>query len=132
MKRKLTLAQKYPPSPSCNCDICTGYCIRPGWWSVKEAAAAIRAGCAQRMMLEIAPELAFGVLSPAFKGCEGGIALNIHAYRGCNFLKNNLCELYDTGFMPLECRFAIMNIPDWDNNAIWTLKKIGTHPKGKI
>jgi hypothetical protein len=106
MKRKLTLAQKYPPSPSCNCDICTGYCKRPGWWSVKEAAAAIRAGYAQRMMLEMAPELTFGVLSPAFKGCEGGIALNIHADRGCNFLKNNLCELYDTGFMPLECRFC--------------------------
>ncbi|MGE5583624.1 MAG: hypothetical protein ACM3X9_13980 [Bacillota bacterium] len=73
---------------------------------MKEASKAIDAGYANRMMLEISPEMSFGVLSPAFKGCEGGLALNIHAKRGCNFLKNNLCELYGTGFMPLECRFC--------------------------
>ena len=105
-KRELSLAVKYPPSPSCSCDICVGYCRRPGLWSVAEAAAAIKAGYANRMMLEIAPELDFGVLAPAFKGCEGGIALNIFANRGCNFLKNNSCELYGIGFMPLECRFC--------------------------
>lgn len=57
-------------------------------------------------MLEIAPELTFGVLSPAFRGCEGGIALQQYAQNGCCFLSDSLCELHGTGFMPLECRFC--------------------------
>jgi len=101
-----SLNEKYPPSESCSCDICLGYCRRPGWWTVEEAEKAIRAGYANRMMLEISPEMTFGVLSPAFNGCEGGFALNIYAHSGCNFLKNNMCELYLTGLMPLECRFC--------------------------
>jgi len=100
------LRKKYKPSSPCRCDICLAYCKRPGWWTVEEAANAIKAGYAGRMMLEISPELSFGVLSPAFKGCEGGIALNIYAQQGCNFLKDNLCELHDSNLMPLECRFC--------------------------
>ncbi|MGE5629833.1 MAG: hypothetical protein ACM3TR_01910 [Caulobacteraceae bacterium] len=105
-KNKKTLKEKYPASPPCSCEICLQYCRRPGWWTVEEAVAAIDAGYADRMMLEIAPELTFGVLSPAFKGCEGGIALNIYAHQGCNFLEDNLCELHGKAFMPLECRFC--------------------------
>lgn len=105
-KKHNTLTEKYPPSRPCNCDICVGYCKRPGWWTVEEAARAIDAGYAKRMMLEISPEMTFGVLSPAFKGCESGIAVRIYASRGCNFLKDNLCELHGTGFQPLECRFC--------------------------
>ncbi|HEX2980297.1 MAG TPA: hypothetical protein VHO48_08540 [Anaerolineaceae bacterium] len=101
-----TLAEKYPPSEPCGCEICLGYCVRPGWWTVAEAARAIAAGYAPRMMLEIAPERTFGVLSPAFKGCEGKLALNLYAKRGCTFLHNGLCELHGTGFQPLECRFC--------------------------
>ena len=101
-----SLNGKYPPSESCNCDICLGYCQRPGWWTVEDAVRAIHAGYANRMMLEISPEMTFGVISPAFKGCEGGFALNIFASKGCNFLKNNQCELYGTGLIPLECRFC--------------------------
>jgi len=101
-----TLTEKYPPSKPCSCHICLGYCKRPGWWTVEEAARAIDAGYANRMMLEISPEMTFGVLSPAFKGCESGLALNIYASLGCNFLKDNLCELHNTGFQPLECRFC--------------------------
>jgi len=73
---------------------------------VKEATGAIKAGYSQRMMLEVAPERSFGVLSPSFYGCEGTVALNQFASNGCNFLKNNLCELYATGCQPLECRFC--------------------------
>jgi hypothetical protein len=73
---------------------------------VKEAARAIDAGYANRMMLEMAPDLSFGVLSPAFKGCEANFAMNINASNGCNFLKDNLCELFGTGLEPLECRFC--------------------------
>lgn len=105
-KRKKRLKDKYPPSEPCSCEICLAYCKRPGWWTVEEAANVIKAGYANRIMLEIAPEQNFGVLSPAFKGCEGGIALNIYAQQGCNFFKNNLCELHGTGLMPLECRFC--------------------------
>jgi hypothetical protein len=49
------------------------------------------------MMLEMSPELTFGVLSPAYKGNEGNLALQFFAGQGCTFLKNNLCELYGTG-----------------------------------
>jgi hypothetical protein len=73
---------------------------------VEEAGRAVDAGYARRMMLEMAPELTFGVLSPAFKGCEGNFALNEFSKNGCNFFKNSLCELFGTGFQPLECRFC--------------------------
>ena len=103
---KINLKKKYPPSEPCSCEICLDYCQRPGWWSVDEAAAAINAGYADRMMLEISPELTFGVLAPAFIGNEGNIANKIFAHQGCTFLKDNLCELFGTGFQPLECRFC--------------------------
>jgi hypothetical protein len=105
-KSKEHLAELYPPSPPCSCEICTGYCTRPGWWTVREAARAIQAGYAQRMMLEVAPELTFGVLSPAFKGCEMRFAVNEFAARGCTFFQNNKCELHRTGHQPLECRYC--------------------------
>jgi len=105
-KPKVTLQEKYPPSPPCSCEICVGYCARPGWWTVEEAASAIKAGYYSRMMLEVAPEFTFGVLSPAFKGCEINFAVNEFAAAGCTFLVNNLCELYGTGHQPLECCYC--------------------------
>ena len=57
-------------------------------------------------MLEISPELDFGVLSPAFKGNEGNYALQIYSKNGCTFLKNELCELFGTELQPIECRFC--------------------------
>lgn len=103
---KAYLARKYPPSSPCICDVCRAYCQRPGWWTVEEAAKAIESGYADRMMMEISPELTFGVLSPAFKGNEGNIAMQIYSRRGCTFFKDGLCELFGTGFQPLECRFC--------------------------
>ena len=102
----INLAKKYPPSKPCSCDICLNYCQRPGWWTVEQATRAIDAGYADRMMLEISPELTFGVLSPAYKGNEGNIAVQIFARQGCTFLKDAHCELYGTGLQPLECRFC--------------------------
>lgn len=102
----MTLAEKYPPSKPCSCDICRAFCSRPGWWTVEEARRAMSAGYGNRMMLEISPEFTFGVLSPAFKGCEGDFALQEYSESGCNFLREGLCELHGTGFMPLECRFC--------------------------
>ena len=58
------------------------------------------------MMLEVAPEWTFGVLSPAFRGCEGGFAVREFAQRGCTFLQHDKCELHGTAFQPLECRFC--------------------------
>ena len=80
--------------------------MRPGWWTVEQAARALEAGLGNRMMLEIAPELTFGVISPAFKGCERSIAVNQFARDGCTFLKDERCELFGTGHEPLECRFC--------------------------
>ena len=100
------LADRYPPSEPCGCAVCLGYCARPGWWTVAEAAAAFRDGYGKRMMLELSPDRSFGVLSPAFRGCEGTFALNEFASRGCNFLQASLCELHGTGLQPLECRYC--------------------------
>jgi hypothetical protein len=105
-KIKKSLLEKYPPSESCSCEVCLGYCARPGWWTVEQAARALEAGYGNRMMLEIAPELTFGVLSPAFKGCEKSIATNQFSRNRCTFLRDDRCELYGTGHQPLECRFC--------------------------
>ena len=105
-RHKQTLPRKYPPSEPCSCEVCVGFCLRPGWWSVAEAARAMEAGYGPRMMLEMSPELSFGVLSPAFKGCEGYLATNHYSRNGCTFLKQARCGLYGTGFQPLECRFC--------------------------
>lgn len=102
----LILSEKYPPSQPCSCDICVGYCHRPGWWIVEEAEKAIKAGLAPRMMLEISPDGNFGVLSPSFKGNEGNFALQVYAEQGCTFLDKGLCELSGTGLQPLECRYC--------------------------
>ena len=102
----MTLAEKYPPSAPCSCKTCLSYCSRPGWWTVAEAERAIEAGLGPRMMLEIAPERTFGVLSPAFKGNEGTYALQEFSGQGCTFLKEGLCELFGTGLQPLECRYC--------------------------
>ena len=109
MKRKKkfkSMKEKYPPSEPCSCAICRSFCIRPGWWTVEEASRAIIAGYGDRMMLEISPDRTFGVLSPAFKGCERNYALQEYANNGCNFLKNGLCELHGTGYEPLECLYC--------------------------
>lgn len=106
MKRKKPLSDRYPPSEPCTCDICVGYCMRPGWWTVEEAERAIDAGYARCMMLEMSPDQSFGVLSPAFKGNEGNFAMQLYSPRGCTFLKEDRCELHGTSFQPLECRFC--------------------------
>lgn len=103
------LYKKYPPSESCTCEVCLSYCRRPGWWTVYEAEKAIEAGLGNRMMLELSPDLRFAVLSPSFKGNEINYALKEFSSRGCTFLKNSLCELYNTGLQPLECRFCHHN-----------------------
>ena len=106
-KKKLkSLNERYPQSEPCSCEVCKSFCIRPGWWTVEEASRAIKAGYGNRMMLELAPDMTFGVLSPAFKGCEGIYALQEFAGNGCNFLKNGLCELHGTGYEPIECLFC--------------------------
>jgi hypothetical protein len=101
-----SLPERFPPSEPCACALCVAYCRRPGWWTVEEAGRAFAAGLGARMMLEIAPERSFGVLSPAFYGCERGFAVNEFAVRGCNFLKAERCELFGGGLQPLECRFC--------------------------
>jgi hypothetical protein len=106
MRHKAGLAEKYPPSKPCGCEICLAYCARPGWWTVLEAAEALEAGYGRRMMLEVSPERTLGVLSPAFKGCEGVFALKEFAKSGCTFFFENRCTLHGTSFQPLECRFC--------------------------
>lgn len=101
-----SLEEKYLPSAPCSCNVCVAFCNRPGWWTVNEAEQAIGSGIAERMMLEISPELNFAVLAPAFKGCESNIAMQIYSGNGCTFLKDNLCELHDSELLPLECAYC--------------------------
>ena len=100
------LNKLYPPSEPCSCDVCLSYCVRPGWWTVEEANRAIDLGYAEKMMLEVSPEMTFGVLSPAFKGGEMNFALQEFSANKCTFLENNLCGLFNSGVQPLECRFC--------------------------
>jgi hypothetical protein len=58
------------------------------------------------MMLEMGSGNAFGVLSPAFDGDEQGFATQGNSAKGCTFLKNDRCELHESQFQPLECRFC--------------------------
>ncbi len=105
-KKKPILNERFPPSEPCSCEVCLAYCQRPGWWTIAEARHAIQKGYAARMMLEVAPEGGWAVLSPAFRGCEGFIAVQEASRNGCNFLKDERCELFGTGVQPLECRFC--------------------------
>jgi hypothetical protein len=103
-QRPRSLQEKYPPSPPCTCEICLGYCVRPGWWTVREAASAVEAGYGARMMLEMSPDRTFGVVAPAFPGCE--LAFVDYRRSGCTFLAADRCELFSTGLQPLECRYC--------------------------
>lgn len=105
------LKERYPASESCSCKTCVHFCQRPGWWTVFEASQAINHGFANRMMLEVSPDHRFGVLSPAFKGNEGNYSLQIFSKQGCTFLSDGLCELFNTGIQPLECRYCHHNRP---------------------
>lgn len=129
--RKKSLKEKYPPSPPCACEICLGYCNRPGWWTVAEATGAIAAGFAMQMMVEISPERSFLVLAPAFRGCEGSLALEIYANRGCTFLKQRRCELYGSGFQPLECRFCHHDRPGQGQACHADIGKDWNTPEGQ-
>lgn len=128
----LTLSQAFPPSKPCGCDICKAYCNRPGWWTVEEAARSIKAGFVMRMMLELPRDHSFGVLSPAFFGCEGNFALQEYAHQGCCFLSHGLCELHGTGFMPLECRFCHHNRRGQGIKCHEAIEKDWHTPSGQI
>lgn len=104
LSRKRDLPTKYPDSPACSCNICLRYCTRPGWWTVDEASRALEAGYGQRMMLEMSPDRAFGVLAPAYKGCETEFSTRPPSDPACTFLVDTRCQLHDTGYQPLECR----------------------------
>lgn len=104
MNRKRDLGSKYPDSPPCSCDVCVSYCQRPGWWTVEEASTALDAGYGDRMMLEMSPDRAIGVLAPAYKGSEMNFAVKPAANPHCTFLVESRCQLHGTGHQPLECR----------------------------
>ncbi len=132
MKHRQPLADRFPASPPCGCEVCLAYCRRPGWWTVKEAAGAIEAGLGARMMLELSPNRTFGVLSPAFKGNEGQYAFNEFAAHGCTFLTaDRRCELHGGGVQPLECRFCHHDRPGEGPKCHRALEKDWDSPAGR-
>jgi hypothetical protein len=124
--------RQYRPSPACSCDICKGFCRRPGWWTVDEAEKAFIAGFGGRMMLEVSPELSFGVLAPAFKGCERNIALQSYASLGCCFFEDGLCQLHGTGHQPLECRVCHHARPGVGARCHADIEKDWQSPRGQV
>ena len=84
------------------------------------------------MMLEMAPGFAFGVLSPAFKGCEVKFAYQEYAYAGCTFLKKEKCELHGTGYQPLECRFCHHDRAGMGPRCHADIEKDWNTPKGRL
>ncbi len=131
LKKSKTLYEKYPPSEPCSCRICLAYCQRPGWWTIEEAEKAIASGYGNRMMLEISPELNCGVLSPAFKGNEGNYALRIFSDQNCTFLQKDLCELFGTGFQPVECRYCHHSRKGSGSKCHLDIEKSWNTPAGK-
>jgi hypothetical protein len=131
MKHKKTLTKKYPPSEPCACGICLGYCSRPGWWTIEEAGRAMDKGYGGRMMLEMSPDKSFGVLSPAFRGCEGDFARDYFSDRGCTFLADCRCELHGTGLQPLECRFCHHDRPGLGPKCHADIEKDWNRPAGR-
>ncbi len=130
-KREKSLAEIYPPSEPCACEVCLSYCRRPGWWTVQQASSAMDAGYGRRMMLEISPDRRLGVLSPAFRGCEGTFALNQYADRGCSFLRDDRCELHGTAYQPLECRCCHHDRPGLGPQCHADLEKNWNTPDGR-
>jgi hypothetical protein len=130
-RRKQSLSERFPPSEPCTCAVCVGYCRRPGWWTVAEAAQAVDAGEAGRMMLEMSPDRSFGVLAPAFRGNEVAFAMQHNAANGCTFLKDERCELFGTGLQPLECRHVHHADPDSGPRVHAVLEKDWNTPAGR-
>lgn len=102
----MNLYDYFPPSESCSCQICLNYCKRPGWWTLEEFEYLLKTHYYKKVMLEISPEMSFGVLVPAFKGCESNFALQNYANNGCTFLNMNKCQLHKSKYQPLECRYC--------------------------
>jgi hypothetical protein len=130
MDQAFRLEDYYSPSLPCDCEICRSYCIRPGWWTIEQASIAIDEGYDAKMMLEIAPDFSFAVLSPAFKGCEGQIAVNEFAKNGCIFFSDGLCELHETSFQPLECKVCHHSSPGKGPKIHYELEKQWNTPQG--
>ncbi len=132
MRYRKRLAKHYPPSEPCACEMCLGYCVRPGWWEPwKKRPETMAAGYGPRMMLENCPRCSFGVLSPAFKDCEGTFALKNCATRGCTFLTVKRCELHGTGYQPLECRFCHHDRPGLGLQCHADIEKDWNTPAGR-
>lgn len=118
------MAKKSNTKKSCTCAVCVRCCqSNPGWPTPNEARAAIMAGFAGRYMRdwlepcnEVGNKDRIYVLAPASIGCEGAdapemdigdifsIFTNAWTKGRCNFLKNGLCEIHDSGFKPRQCR----------------------------
>jgi len=63
-----------------------------------------RAGAAHDA--ELSPDRSFGVLAPAFRGCESTFAIQEFSENGCTFFIDQTCELFGSGLEPLECCFC--------------------------
>jgi hypothetical protein len=124
MARKKPVTNVAVQKGGCTCDKCKQACHNnPGWMTPAEARAAIKAGNADKLMLDYllaSPENVF-VLCPASRGRGGDRAPNSdELYGDADFLSrflgiaskgrcvfhedNGNCALHDTDYKPTQCR----------------------------
>ncbi|MBM3138184.1 MAG: hypothetical protein FJZ98_08360 [Chloroflexi bacterium] len=78
------------------------------------------------MMLEIAPDRAFGVLSPVFRGCEGKIATNTFSENHCTFFLMIFVSYTTVDFSRWNAGSAIMTVSVRALLVIWPSKMTGS------
>jgi len=107
--------------PDCHCDQCISACENsPGWMTVDEAKAAVRAGKAHQLMCDwwVGDEQNIYVLCPASVGYEGNRAREIDLFDflsgnarlgTCTFLtQEKRCAIHTSGFKPIICRETVV------------------------
>lgn len=136
---------------SCACQKCQSECLHnPGWFTPEEAAKAIAAGYARKLMRDwLEPSSKLGnedriyLLAPAARGCEGDDAPELEfdfveiIFNGLSkgrcvfFDKNGRCELYDSGFKPIQCRTALMCGPCDGYQGNYAVAKLWATPEAR-
>lgn len=102
------LTQPCPHGGGAGCSTCVAMCIRPGWFGLADASAALDAGHANSMMLDSWQlySRAVFILGAAIPG-YGGQHSPWFPRQACVFQSvDGLCDLHTSGFKPLECRAA--------------------------
>ncbi len=118
----IEINKKYEET-ECSCKCCIEMCMRPCWPLPEEAEKMIKAGLANKLWLDYwgdADDKIF-IVGPAAVGYEGKDA-PFWPIGKCTFLKEDLCEIHNSGFKPFEGRVSDCkkNLPDLHGDVAQT------------